>query len=1205
MASVGLEYRQPDDKLLTQSTTSISTIIGAGEYITSSNNNNNSISEICDKVINNNETSEQFYEHSRLIDLNEPQIIQNDEILTVVVSEASNNIKNLEFSISEPKLIETDKSTSNGIVKTASAVDESNKTFPKSILAHSDSVDRKGLLRKKSVSFEADDDLKKFLDGEEIVDKKNPFRLPNGDVDAYEKYRIVKVKKSSIPIKVASSSVASSTSLSIPSNAPLALPEESDFITKDDILKQSKYVPVYIKNPDKVLQYDRSVLERLSISDTRSPTTQPSSSAKRTPVPIPRKTKPETTVKKVKEKRKTRSISSSGAKYPDLSDIKVKTGTDLDKSLYDPNEVVLNAKKFDSRFKKIAFGSTDDIDEIADLSLDEKHQNGHAKTTDGQTDDPVNGEEKKSYTNTVNSEEFREYLKKKGLLLFPIKTNGTTPAAASNGVSKPTNGSLKAIDEVDSEMDKIDRKKSVFSRLSSIFKGKTTPKDGPAVRTFSNKNEDNRGSNIKRVILERSSFHGGDNRAISANNEFTRQFSSRDLPAKRLSKDDDHSQKSSISSVLTAAADDYDEVQNTPVVERKNESYDVARRTNPDGAKTEAMSLYRNIDLNRSKLYQSKVKQNNIIQQQNGKPPSFDNISQLSDDVIKPRVQRPSSNLSRVQPVNKSLIKPPVPIRRSIERQSMPIVKSGERYKMPNGNGRQALYYTVDVNKTPTNGRRDEPKGTSTPKDDKDKTIKSPEMSPISRIQGPDVDPFTFAKIHEIKKKTDEVFMNKSTQPYVRPDVQKLHHILQQKMTPPKADTNGGFNRNSPQRSTITEMYQNRLQRIPQHNTIVTDDDYGYANHRIVNIQQSQAQQQQPQRSQSVLDNMTCFKNSLYGEVNLRTPNVGNVNVIMRRPDSTTLDKRQIMQKIYEYYRKSVNNTPVPFEQKNLQAKSQSNDTSPVSYASVNTSRSTLPKALSRGQMQDRSSDVRNYFYAKPNDPPTCKTTISESDDVFLPDGMPQKETHVPIRYVVVNSEQLTPADVLKFQQQSQLEQRKMSYDPNRIYDVVYGSTATASRSNGTYGQLKMPQPKVVQRPASAMGYSNAPAPVYYRQQFANGRSTPLILSQQPQSLTSQMDIIYNNQIYRPVSALPKNMTPQRQRPAAPQLQAFQQNGTTTRSELYASPLRKRSEHYESESGSEAGEVQRIMQNYANRNYGEFLTRAFTFVNPTNFSTNT
>lgn len=42
-------------------------------------------------------------------------------------------------------------------------------------------------------------------------------------------------------------------------------------------------------------------------------------------------------------------------------------------------------------------------------------------------EDP-NGEKKKSYTNTINSEEFRQYLKKRGLMLFPAKVK-TAPEA--------------------------------------------------------------------------------------------------------------------------------------------------------------------------------------------------------------------------------------------------------------------------------------------------------------------------------------------------------------------------------------------------------------------------------------------------------------------------------------------------------------------------------------------------------------------------------------------------------------------------------------------------------------------------------------------------------------------------------------------------------------------------------------------------------
>jgi hypothetical protein len=759
-------------------------------------------------------------------------------------------------------------------------------------------------------------------------------------------------------------------------------------------------------------------------------------------------------------------------------------------------------------YQKVQFGSTDDLDEIGDRTEETAKEEKDSKP-EGEEKDTSNEDDKKSYTNTVNSKEFREYLKKKGLLLFPVKP--------SNGVSQTSNGNLNQpltkIIEKPNEMDQNDKKKNgVFSRLSSIFsKNKTTPKNNDLRASFGNRKDENRGSSIKRVILDRND----DNRSILANNEFltSHNFSRRD-------RDDDEDKKSSISSVLTAAADD-ESVFDTPVVLRRNHDNKIP--------------MYRNIDLTRSKLYQPKPQPQ---PRKPSNPPSFDNISQLSDDVIKPRVCRPGS-INRGQPVQKSQIKPPVPLRRSSERQSLPVTRIDRR--------RVSHENQQSFSNTPPklqNSYSDKAKFTSTP-NEKDNSLKSPEVSPVKEGE---IDPFTYAKIHEIKKKTDEVLLNKSL---------SFDNQQQQRLN------NQNFIRNSSQRSSV--------------------DNYGNKSRSSLRVNENYRQPpmpQQPPRSQSVLDNMTCYKNSLYGEVVYRQPDGHNVNVIMRRPDSSTLDRKQIMQKIYEYYRKSVNNTPVPFQdQINLQKKTQSTDTSPISYVSENTMRATLPNKVPPNKLNEFSNwqnysngngsayssvDRKNNLYAKPNKKilqPSRKPAISESDseDVFIKDNN--------VRYVVVNSDKLTPHDVLRYQNQRN--------NNDRIYDVVYGS---GQPNSGLYGYVK---PKQMQqgRPTSAMDYAS---PISTRnrlqQQMTNGRQTPLILHQSslPRHLPNQMDIIYNNQIYRPISAIPTKPQ-QQQQPRRPTYNDYQQAHYGMKKRDLMTP--------ESETGSEAnGEVHRIMQN---RYYGE------------------
>jgi hypothetical protein len=262
-------------------------------------------------------------------------IIQTDEIITVVVSKTetspSNSNKSDDLrstSTRDNQSNDTNKiyhSHANGNVASPKINDvlamnidhrragndeneDEGKTYPKSILTNCDNDKAKSLMRKKSVSFGNDEDVTKFISGDEIVDKKNPFRQSNDD-DYAEKYKITKVKKSIIPTKVPRNITS----------APKANVDETDFISKEEILKQSKYVPVYIKNPDRILTYDRSVLEKLALKDG-SP--KQKHIAKRAPVPVPRKSVNDTSNKKPKEKKRTK-YRWDNSKYPDLADIKV------------------------------------------------------------------------------------------------------------------------------------------------------------------------------------------------------------------------------------------------------------------------------------------------------------------------------------------------------------------------------------------------------------------------------------------------------------------------------------------------------------------------------------------------------------------------------------------------------------------------------------------------------------------------------------------------------------------------------------------------------------------------------------------------------------------------------------------------------------------------------------------------------------------
>lgn len=506
-----------------------------------------------------------------------------------------------------------------------------------------------------------------------------------------------------------------------------------------------------------------------------------------------------------------------------------------EESLYDPNEVVLNAKKFDDLYKKIEFGSTEDLEDITEKTA--KKDEEKRKESD-QVDSPGNG----SYTNTVNSQEFREYLKKKGLLLFPVK-----PERKSLNDTKEQNKSTPQKIE-----NPNDKKRTVFRRLSNIFtKSKTSPRiDQPELKPMfpsriDARNLVNAPQARRKVFLENPNQN-----PMFANNEFSaHNFTRHSLASsgRTMSPEDDEYEedtKSSISSVLSAAAED-DSVFESPQPRRHVNG--ISQQNN-----------YRKISLDKSNLYQmSNGRPRQYLQQQqhsivNGAAYAIPHVNR-EEPVPKPRISHfnPPNNENHVL------------LRNSAERRSLPVTRINKpvRKSLPQNN--TFIPITVNNVSTPT-------------------TI---------------IDPVTFAKINEIKKKTDEALMK-----------------------------NRNFNNSYQQQKMDDSFKRNNLSsQSSQHSTL-------------------------PRRCQSVLDDMSSSaKNSLYSEVTLRRPN-GNVNVIMRRAGLSTLDRNQVMDKIYEYYRKSVNGTPLSFqEHKNLKMRSQqaSTSTSPPLFAPIFTkSLTSTPKNI-------------------------------------------------------------------------------------------------------------------------------------------------------------------------------------------------------------------------------------------------------------------
>ncbi|XP_052896304.1 uncharacterized protein LOC128303403 isoform X2 [Anopheles moucheti] len=306
----------------------------------------------------------------------------------------------------------------------------------------------------------ADDTLRKFIEGEEILDKRNPFKIdvPYG-AEPYVDRRVLYTTTNESGLIGADSGGGNEAD---DSDTDL---DDNVFITKEEILRQSKYVKTYIKNPDKHLNYDKSVIQKMNALKAKGREVRdvvvvdgaaPVPGAVRPPIPAPR------TIHRPNDRNnnnRRQNVASPQmervvnrkpiprARRRDYAEVKVRIGSaEAEESLYDSNEVVQNALKFDSRFRKVEFGSQDDIDTIAERTEDGtdqpvvvgaaartvENENRPAVTEKGKNTSPSKDQPdgrkttfaedvKKSFSNTVKSADFRKYLQSKGLSLVPAK----------------------------------------------------------------------------------------------------------------------------------------------------------------------------------------------------------------------------------------------------------------------------------------------------------------------------------------------------------------------------------------------------------------------------------------------------------------------------------------------------------------------------------------------------------------------------------------------------------------------------------------------------------------------------------------------------------------------------------------------------------------------------------------------------------------
>lgn len=441
---------------------------------------------------------------------------------------------------------------------------------------------------KKIQAIKTDEEsVKKFILGEPIIDQRNPFKTGNGNGGGGDnnKTTAIIIRKNSEP-KIDKEKYKNAV------NSSLHQSTSDDFITTEDVLKQSKYVKTYIKNPDTYFVYDPAVLARIKKDDElqklreKKPTKKLAAQRKDEALKELKKKSP----KDIKPSRPQLTYKKcSKPNYPELSDIKVKVGTESDGVIYfNPIEVKTNVKKFDERIKKINFAADDDLDDIegpltksTSNSSEEITANGQNDDDDNDTDDktahsnkrtttttnPAAESKENTFTSTITSRAFQKYLERNGLVLAPQKllkfnetknlneiptTKNTMGKVISYKPSTIAGNSTTTNTDLEVSPKKI-KKSSIFQRLLSnnIFatRRRTIPKDAVPTRRSVYTTDSTDDTNAKtlpsrRIVLERKDPEFQSNHLKRAS-EATNYLRGGDTV--------DHGSSSSISSALSNA----------------------------------------------------------------------------------------------------------------------------------------------------------------------------------------------------------------------------------------------------------------------------------------------------------------------------------------------------------------------------------------------------------------------------------------------------------------------------------------------------------------------------------------------------------------------------------------------------------------------------------------------------------------------------
>ncbi|XP_061386583.1 uncharacterized protein LOC133321515 [Musca vetustissima] len=1251
---------------------------------------------------------------------------------------------------------------------------------------------------KKSVSFDPNDEkIKKFIAGEPIVDQQNPFKT-NGYLNTTNGGSAKRKDKKTpppVPAKRSTLSVRKTVTQQLrererekekererqkneannrKSNGIIKSPSD-EFVTTEEVLKQSKYVKTYIKNPDPYFVYDPTVLARLKFEELRDialkkPPKRTITQGAAAPQPQPRERLKELKNRQ-NENRPTKTPITfkkcSKPNYPDLSDLKIKTGTDLEDSLYNPLEVTKNAKKFDERVKKLHISSDDDLDEIEEPltkseSSDDNNMSGTQQETDKmqQTNDNNNcgGEPCSSrepsppptgtFTNTIKSKEFQEYLEKKGLTLIPKKIpNGAQPMYGSK--SQPNMSAIKQIsfkaeperiqfnsngsDSVDAAS--RNNKPSVFQRLlaNSIFasRRKTTPKEPvPIIKPlYDGNNENGSLKPIKRVVLERQSFHGrpkaGNLLSPAEALELKQQL---ERSRKSYASGDDISL--SISSALTNAEQKGNEnltntiiksnTIGTPGLRRKelqgksitkpprrtlsreritkyeppkmvlserpinvnNNLYTLARETAAPANREKSDTNFRRT-LDRQSMIPKRTTQQQDKQQVFGRSSSMDRNEILKRNANR-GAQQPNAQHQRSNSVTGEALLAPITTR--------------------TGDNVQETTFPVNdgppITSTPIRGGGGE-----------GANINTKNISPISSIPkkasqlGVYVDQQEWERLRAIKEQTDrELYYRVMQQQQKIQQQQQQQDQDQQNMASPSQNSgkssqnleniyehlpggsqvrltsgpDGQFVRGSPQRNTFSGVIRtnaNRQVKIIDGKPVVAPEPMA-AN--------KTNQQNSMPRCQSVLGNVTgrgYESETPETPVVLRRKGEGNQsNQTTTRRIGGLLTREEILQKIKEFCRKSLNKTPTNPQPAPLQAiyekQPTATDLSPVSYVSVethqrpgsrmyaapqvpqrmhslpapapghfvpiaqeivtdpNTNSPIYAHVVKRGSLQSNQSELyeiphRTAIVA----PPTqyiIRREPAELKPVYIrPAGTLQRPesafSPAPTQYILVDGDKLQPAQIITayppatelYAQPQYIRPHQLQSMPGaasygyitvreplniqpqiirpRLHDgrstplILDRSSQQVSQIYWTPQHQRLQQqaglltdqisPRYALKQSSAVMMTTAGGPLQ-QQQFQNRATTPLIMQQhqqQPSQLSPHLQNIPSQQQHqqqRQYSASPliRESTPSQQsmhhKPQQPQIQELTNSLTNAR----------QSPAFDWESGSEAGEVQRIME---------------------------